>query len=58
MDCEHKFVLLDTVKRKVSETYGNSYKRIDIFFCEKCLETKEVKKEEYIGYRENIPDWY
>lgn len=60
MNCEHKFVHLDTIKRKIDEypSYGNTYIRIDTFYCEKCLETKEVKKEKYVGYRGSIPDWY
>lgn len=57
MDCEHKFVHLDTNKKWESTGgYGQYYyKRIDTFFCEKCLEYKDKLKETYSRER---PDWF
>jgi hypothetical protein len=53
--CEHKWVHMDTKKRSHSESYIIYYKRIDYFFCEKCLETKEIVRDDY---SREMPDWY
>ena len=58
--CEHKFVHLETIKeesRWVPNTSGqySPWKRIDRFFCEKCLEISEKRREEY---SQKKPDWF
>lgn len=56
-ECNHKYIHFDTSKR--SEHDGSPYQlhwiRVDKFFCEKCLDTKDVKKE---GWDRDKPDWY
>ncbi len=58
--CEHKFVHLETVKEKprgIPNTYSIlGWKRIDRFFCEKCLEQKEFVKT--APHYEDTPDWF
>lgn len=57
MGCEHKFVHLETVKLRPSRgPLSRQWKRIDRFFCEKCLEEREkVKTAEHW---EEQPDWW
>lgn len=45
--CDHKWVHLSTHYRKKEDRYAARFIRMDIFFCEKCCEKKEVVKEEY-----------
>lgn len=58
--CKHKFVFKanETFYRE-SGRYHNTYTSIDYFFCEKCLELKEVRKQETVSIYETdkIPDW-
>jgi len=54
--CDHKFVHLDTnTWTDTSGAYQIGWFRIDRFFCEKCLEEKSVKKEEWARDK---PEWY
>ena len=59
--CEHKFVFMETVRQHgIMPSFGYydavDWKRIDRFYCEKCLEIKEIVKTEY-GYKDK-PDWF
>jgi hypothetical protein len=54
-NCEHKFVHLETIKKDKYDRDCVSYLRIDRFYCEKCLEQKEIRKEEL---RRERPEWY
>jgi hypothetical protein len=59
--CEHKWVFMETVKQRGERaSFGISpqkeWKRTDRFYCEKCLEIKEIVKTEY-GYMDK-PDWF
>lgn len=54
-NCEHKFVHLDTKKTRQSNGWTDYFKRVDTYFCEKCLEEKEKIKEASERY---APDWY
>ena len=53
--CDHKFIFLSRSKKCKSSDYNLHYIMIERFYCEKCLEEKEIKKEEY-GRQQ--PDWY
>lgn len=54
--CDHKFTFLRTAKKvDGSGSYHSHFVRIDTFFCEKCLEQKTVRKEEY---SRETPEWY
>ena len=55
MDCEHKFVHLDTIRKNYADGWGTNWILVDRFYCEKCLEEKEVKKEKWSRER---PEWY
>jgi len=55
MTCEHKWVHLDTKKKTDYGGYQTRFVRIDQFFCEKCLETKEKRQDEY---SRDTPDWF
>lgn len=56
-NCEHSFVFLRTAKFTDSNgvSYNTKYTRIDYYFCERCLEYKEVRKEDW---QREAPDWY
>lgn len=59
--CSHKYVHLETIKQKgerasIGLNYGKQWIRIDRFFCEKCLNIKEIKKT--AENWENRPDWW
>lgn len=54
---EHRYVLLDTGKTSRSDAgYQIKYQRVDRFFCEVCLETKEIVREEWSS--NGPPNWY
>lgn len=56
MSCEHDFRHLETLYGYKYREYGNTtYTRTDRFYCCRCLENKEVVKEE--DSRET-PDWF
>lgn len=55
-NCEHEFEHLGTEYTRTNRSYGNDiYTRIDRFYCRKCLEIKEIIKEECDCY---IPEWF
>lgn len=55
--CEHRWIFMETVRQPGYSGYGSrDWKRIDRFYCEKCLEFKErIQKEQ--GYKSK-PDWF
>ncbi len=56
MSCEHDFRHIDTSYIGKYREFGNTtYTRVDRFYCSKCLENKEVVKEE--NSRE-MPEWF
>lgn len=54
-DCEHKFVFLRSAKWSDASGHTVHYTRIDMFFCEKCLERRQIRNEDY---KREPPDWY
>lgn len=54
-ECNHKWIHLSTHYQQSSAGYNTEYIRLDVFFCEKCCETKEVEKREYSRER---PLWW
>lgn len=58
--CKHKFVHYETVKEKprdIPNSYGRlGWKRVDRFYCEKCLEIVEKTKE--ARHYDDQPDWF
>ena len=53
---EHKFVHLRTAKWIGNDGgYSTQFIRVDTFFCERCLDQKEVRKE---TYSRDTPEWY
>lgn len=61
MSCDHKFVHRNSDSFKASASrYSWKYTCIDYYFCEKCLEEKEIKKEVVLNDHEipdKLPDW-
>jgi len=57
MKCNHKYVHLETIKKQDLNATGYQigWKRIDRFYCEKCLEYKDKVNEEW---SRDKPDWY
>ena len=56
MSCEHDFRHIGTSYICKYREFGNTtYTRVDRFYCSKCLENKEVVKEEY---SRETPDWF
>ena len=59
--CKHKFVHKGTDSFYQSNSrYSFKYTLIDYYFCEKCLEEKEIKKEVILNDGEisyKMPDW-
>jgi hypothetical protein len=54
--CKHNFVFLRTSKwTDYSGNYNTGYFRIDYYYCNHCLEYKEVKRSDYCR---DTPDWY
>lgn len=56
--CEHqyRFIKNESYYQEASR-YSNKYISIDYFYCEKCLDQKQVKKQETVGLHEIVPDW-
>ena len=53
--CQHKWVHKETKRKSSYEGWDSKYTKIDIYYCEKCLEEKIVKKEEF---SRDCPEWY
>ena len=55
--CEHKYVHLDTSRNCESQRHGynKQWKRIDRFFCEKCL---EIETKIRTACEMDEPEWY
>jgi len=54
--CEHNYQFLRTAKFTDNRgNYNTHFFRVDTFFCTKCLEQKELKKDEY---SRDTPAWY
>ena len=67
--CEHKWVFQETNKKTHITGYQNKtahFHRIDVYYCEKCCEIKEVEKRESVNLpfggihivQKYTPDWY
>jgi hypothetical protein len=69
-ECEHKWVFQET-KKKTSKRYTSNgytayFDKIDIYYCEKCCEIKEIEKGEYVDLpfggihhvKDFAPSWY
>ena len=59
--CEHEYKHMETVKvvgqrPSIGIDYGRQWKRVDRFYCSKCLETKE-KIQTAEGWEER-PKWF
>ena len=53
--CEHKYIHLRTADKIEHGNFNDCYIRTDIFFCEKCLEQKEIVKREW---NRGYPQWW
>ena len=57
-NCNHKWVYQETIKSKEEDYHCRTYKKVDIYFCEKCLQITEKVKSESVGRYGSTPDWY
>lgn len=60
INCEHKFIFQRSDSSRSDYGYrGYKYIRVDAFYCEKCLEIKEVSSEHvtHQGNFEERPEW-
>ena len=56
--CEHKWVHLETIRNEIfTPGYSNEFKRVDIYYCEKCLEQKEIELTQYARCASEV-SWY
>lgn len=55
VECEHKWVYIDSVKSSGVGAFQIHWVKISRFFCEKCLELKQVKQEEW---SRDCPAWW
>jgi hypothetical protein len=55
ISCEHKYVYMETVKSDKHDGRLIHYKKVDRYFCEKCLDQKDKIKEDWSRER---PEWY
>ena len=53
--CDHKWQHQETKKRTRYGRYNSEWIRVDRYYCQNCLEIKELKKSEY---SRQCPDWY
>ena len=57
--CEHEFVFsYFTQQSHVTSSYGANYKRIEHYYCKRCLHQKSVVKEAYNNFYAGFPDWW
>lgn len=55
VECEHKWIHMNSAYKYDSAGYMTRFKKIDTFFCEKCLEQRNTVKEDT---SRDTPDWY
>lgn len=53
--CSHRYVLLRSARWTEDSGYNTHFQRLDVFFCESCLEQKEISRDEY---SRGTPAWY
>ena len=57
LGCEHKWVFQGSdYEKRERNRYENIYKKIDTYYCEKCLEIKEIISKDENS--EKKPYWY
>ena len=56
--CDHRYKHLETVKYETHSGNTVKWDKCDRFFCEKCLDIKEVSRVEIIEAYKGKPSWY
>lgn len=51
----HDYVFLRSSKRSHYDTWQSLYQRTDYYYCRRCLEQKEIKREESARVE---PEWW
>lgn len=55
-ECDHEYQHLETIRTCDNEGgYSLEYKRIDRFFCRRCLDQREIVKRDWCREK---PEWY
>lgn len=56
--CVHLYLVLDSIFREKVKRNQATYQRLDIFYCQNCLEQMENKRENVIDDKGDVPDWF
>lgn len=57
--CDHEYFHESTHYQRESDGYGKMrYTRLDVYFCHKCLDKKDVVREEVIFSSVEPPIWW
>jgi len=56
--CKHHWIFMESICKRIPSDHYIEYTRTDLFFCEKCLEQKQIKKSSNQLYNTPKPDWY
>lgn len=59
--CDHDFVHLESIKTEtpVSYSYVTEFKKVDRFYCRKCLEQRDIVHQQEINRSyKRFPDWW
>jgi len=57
-ECNHEYSHISTHYRRSSHGGGVKYSRLDIYTCLKCLDQKEILREEPCYCNEAEPIWW
>ena len=56
--CNHHYVLKSTRKQRGDRDYNEDWVRIDIYYCDKCLDEKIVRRQASSIEYPTAPDWW
>ena len=54
-ECNHNYQHLDTTKYTTDAGYNTTFVRVDRYYCTKCLDQKQLKRE---ATTRETPEWY
>jgi len=56
--CNHKYVHIETVTNQIHSGNTVTWSKTDRFFCESCLDIKDINRIEEIEVYKGKPAWY
>jgi len=59
-ECDHEFVYMESIKteKPVSYSYCIELKKVDRFFCKKCLQQRDIVHQKDFNRGNEYPDWW